>query len=90
MDEGRARSQNAQTNDRANLGRSADRAGPIAENVRAKTEEDRMVLFIAGALFGLILGLTASAYAAGVFGTGRPVALERTKGRARSLLGLKR
>ena len=45
-----------------------------------------MVLFIAGALFGLILGLTASAYAAGVFGTG----LEHYKGRARSLLGLKR
>jgi hypothetical protein len=40
--------------------------------IEAKTEEDRMVLFISGALFGLILGLTVSAYAAGIFGTGRP------------------
>ena len=30
-----------------------------------------MVLFISGALFGLILGLTLSAYVAGVFGIGR-------------------
>jgi len=29
-----------------------------------------MVLFLSGTLFGLILGLTVSAYAAGIFGTG--------------------
>jgi hypothetical protein len=43
-------------------------AGNVAE--ASRTEEDRMVLFLSGALFGLILGLTVSAYAAGIFGTG--------------------
>jgi hypothetical protein len=49
-----------------------------------------MVLFVSGALFGLILGLTISAYAAGVFATGRPNGLDRYKGWGRSLLWFKR
>jgi hypothetical protein len=49
-----------------------------------------MVLFIAGALFGLIFGLTVCAYAAGVFDTGRTEGLARYKGRARSLRWFKR
>ena len=50
-----------------------------------KAEEDRMILFISGALFGMILGLTVSAYAAGIFGTGRPSAVDRYKGRGGGL-----
>jgi hypothetical protein len=42
--------------------------GNVAE--RVQTEEDGMVLFLSGALLGLILGLTVCAYAAGIFGTG--------------------
>jgi hypothetical protein len=49
-----------------------------------------MVLFIAGALFGLIFGLTVCAYAAGVFDTGRAEGPARDKGRARRLLWFKR
>jgi hypothetical protein len=41
-----------------------------------------MVLFISGAFFGVILGLTMSAYAAGIFGTGhRNGLVDRYKGR---------
>jgi hypothetical protein len=57
---------------------------------RARTEDDQMVLFIAGALFGLIFGLTVCAYAAGVFDTGRAEGPARDKGRARRLLWFKR